>query len=90
MAKTTIAHQYGLTLGATLGLIHLGWALLVAFDLAQPLADFVMKAHMVQSSRTILPFAIESAVLLVIVTAIVGYVIGYVFGSMWTFVQKRT
>lgn len=89
MAKTSIAHQYGLTLGVTLGLVHLGWALLVALELAQPLMSFVIKAHMVQASQTVLPFTLEAAAVLVVITAIAGYALGYIFGAVQTFVQKR-
>lgn len=90
MAKTTIAHQYGLTLGATLGLIHLGWALLVALELAKPLMDFILKVHMIQISLAILPFTLEAAAVLVVITTISGYVLGYILGAVQTYVQKRT
>ena len=90
MAKASLSHQYGLTFGITAGIVHLVWAALVALNLAQPLATFVMKAHMVEQSSSILPFTLESAALLVIVALVIGYILGYVFGSVWTAVQKRT
>ncbi len=90
MAKASLSHQYGLTLGATLGLLHLVWSVLVALNLAQPLVNFIIKAHMIQVSHIVSPFSLENAAVLVVVTTIIGYIVGFIFGQMWTIVQKRT
>lgn len=86
---TTInAQKVGLTLGAMFGLVHLLWSLVVALGLAQSLINWVLKVHMLESSHTVLPFSLSSAVTLVVVTSLIGFVVGYVFGTIWNKVQK--
>ncbi|MDO8482750.1 MAG: hypothetical protein Q7S86_02945 [bacterium] len=73
----------GLALGALLGLWHAVWSALVAFDLAQPLIDFVFRMHFIAPIYAVEVFDIVTAVELVVVTSIVGCVFGYIFALIW-------
>ncbi|OGL62691.1 hypothetical protein A3C09_02305 [Candidatus Uhrbacteria bacterium RIFCSPHIGHO2_02_FULL_47_44] len=78
----------GLALGGLLGLIHLVWSVVVALGLGQSLVDWIMKIHMVEATHTVLPFALPSAITLIVLTTLVGYVVGYAFATIWNKVQK--
>ncbi len=73
----------GLAVGTFMGLLHLVWAVLVAFGWAQSLANFSMWAHMIKVSYAVQSFDFGTAVILVIMTAVAGYVIGFVFARIW-------
>jgi hypothetical protein len=76
-------NKAGLTLGTTIGGLHLVWSLLIAIGLAQPLVDFVLKIHMVKPMYIVDSFNAGSALLLIVITAIIGYIVGYTFASIW-------
>ena len=61
----------GLVLGALLGGLHVGWALLVALKWAQPVIDFAFWMHFIKPLYVIEPFEIARAVILVMVTSTV-------------------
>lgn len=73
----------GLTLGAVLGLWHALWSALVAFDLAQPLIDFIFRMHFIAPVYAIEVFDIVTAVGLVVLTSVIGFVFGYIFALIW-------
>jgi hypothetical protein len=73
----------GLAVGVFFSLAHLGWTILVALKLAKPLMDWILHLHMMELSYTIQPFALGTAVLLVIVTFVVGFVLGWVITALW-------
>ena len=73
----------GFALGAVLGLWHALWSALVAFDLAQPLIDFIFKMHFIAPIYAVEVFDWGTAITLVIMTSVIGFVLGYVFALIW-------
>ena len=82
------ANMIGVALGGLLGLLHLGWATLVAIGLAQPLLDTFTQLHMIQSDVVVTAFSVNHAIGLVLVASGIGYVLGYLFGLVWNSAQK--
>lgn len=75
-------HTTGLIFGIVFGGLHLVWSALVAFGLAQPIADFVFWAHMIAPIHVVAPFSMVAAVVLVALSSAVGYVVGYAGASV--------
>ena len=74
---------------ATMGAVfHLVWSILVALGLAQPLMDFIVRIHMLETADRVTDFSLSNAVLLIIVTSIIWGVFGYVFATIWNKLQK--
>lgn len=73
----------GIAVGLFFGLAHLGWAILVAINLAKPFMDWILGLHFMTLKYTMNPFSIVTALLLVIVTFVVGYVIGWCLSALW-------
>ena len=80
--------KVGLVVAAVLAGWHLGWAILVAIGLAQPLIDFIFWIHFIRPVYVIEPFATVRAAILIIVTAGVGFLIGSAFALIWNAVHK--
>jgi len=78
----------GLVLGALVGGLHFMWALVVAVGWAQPVVDFVLWMHFVNPIYVIAPFAIGTAVVLIIVTACSGFLIGFLFAVLWNHLHR--
>jgi hypothetical protein len=76
--------KVGLIFGTLLGLWHLGWALLVATNLAQTLMDFAFWIHFITPPYHVEPFTLERAVLLLVVTFAVGFIGGAIGASPGT------
>jgi uncharacterized oligopeptide transporter (OPT) family protein len=76
----------GWVLGGLLGLLHLIWALLVAFGGAQAVLDFEFRMHFIGPAYVVQPFDPEIALVLVLVTSLTGFVIAAVFGILWNWV----
>ncbi len=85
--NTIHSHRLGLVLGATLGLMHAGWATLVAFGSAQSLMDWAFGLHFIEPVYMVSDFSLGNAVMLVVVTGIIGYGMGWLFGFIWNKVQ---
>lgn len=81
-------NKVGLALGGLMGLLHLVWSVLVLLNWGQPIMDFIVTLHMIHPVYTVGPFALGTAVGLVVVAAIVGYVVGHVFALIWNKVHK--
>lgn len=82
-------NKAGMALGAFAGLVHLLWSLLVAMGLAQPLLNWILKIHMIESISSVGTFSLGTAVTLVVTTTIVGYVVGWVLGNLWNWAHQR-
>ena len=82
-------HAVGLTLGVVVGLMHLGWAIVVALGYAQGLLDWIYSLHFLDNPSTVTEFQMQKAVMLVIVTSLVGYVVGYVGTWVWNRVGAK-
>lgn len=78
----------GLTLGTFVGGVHLIWVILVGAGVAQPLVDWFMSMHFLTLSYTFAPFALWTALGLVVLTFVVGYVVGWVFGALFNAYKK--
>ncbi|MDP3973747.1 MAG: hypothetical protein Q8P92_02855 [Candidatus Daviesbacteria bacterium] len=81
-------NKVALTLGLMIGGGHLGWSLLVALGLAQPLLDFIFSIHMVANPYQVTGFDITKALMLVVITFGVGYGVGYIFANVWNKINK--
>ena len=73
----------GIAFGCLLGAMHLGWVILVAVGLAQPIADFVYWLHFIRPVWVIEPFEPFRALGLVVLTAAIGYLIGSTLALIW-------
>lgn len=78
----------GMAVGLLFGVLHLGWAVLIAINQAKPLMDWILGLHMMSLSYTIHPFSVGTAVLLVVVTTVIGYIVGWVAAALWNAVKK--
>jgi hypothetical protein len=81
-------NKVGLVFGTLVGGLHLVWSILVLLNLAQPLVDFSLWAHMVHVPATIGPFEPTAAATVVIVAACVGYAVGYIGATIWNRIHK--
>lgn len=71
-----------------LAVVHLAWALLVLFELAQPLIDFVLWAHMIDLQFLVNSFDARATASLIAVTFVFGYIFGYIFALLWNWLHK--
>jgi hypothetical protein len=85
---TVNPNKAGLVLGMLGGGWHVLWALLVAFDWAQSVINFVFWMHFIKPIYVIEPFHAGIALILIGVTAAIGYAIGYVFGLLWNWIHQ--
>jgi hypothetical protein len=82
-------NRAGMIVGVFSGVCHLGWALLVAFNFAQRLTDWIFKVHFIEPPYVLTPFDPLVALTLIVFTAVAGYVTGWVFAAIWNWVQPR-
>lgn len=82
-------HAVGLTAGALVGSMHVGWAVMVALGYAQGLLDWVYRLHFLDDPFTVMEFQMQNAVMLVVVTTLVGYVAGYAGTWVWNKVNAK-
>jgi hypothetical protein len=82
------SNMIGVALGGLLGLLHLGWATLVAIGLAQPFLDTIAQLHMIKMDTVVTAFSVNHAIGLVLVASGIGYILGYLFGLVWNSAQK--
>lgn len=78
----------GLVVGTFLGGVHLVWSVLVLLGWAQPLVNFSMWAHMIQSVPVVGSFDATAAVTVIVVAACIGYAVGYVLTTIWNKVHR--
>ncbi len=81
-------NKVALVLGSFVGLVHLGWSLLIAFGWAEPLINFIYKMHSLNNPFTVMPFDLMRSVELVVITFLVAYVVGYVFATIWNKIHR--
>ncbi len=75
--------QIALIVGGFMGFVHLLWALLVAFGLAQLYLDWILGLHFLNNPFVVGTFTLTNAVILVVATGVIGYVVGWVFAWIW-------
>ena len=73
----------GLALGVLMALYHLTWSALVAVGLAQPVIDFILRAHFIRPIYMIDPFNLGWAATLLILVFTLGFVLAFVFALLW-------
>lgn len=78
----------GFALGAFLGLSHLIWAAVVAFDAAQALIGFVLRIHFIEATVQVIPFDPALAGTLVVATSVIGFLTGAAFAAIWNTLQE--
>jgi hypothetical protein len=78
-----------ISVGSVLGLYHLSWTALVAFGIAKPFMDFVLRLHFIQMSYDIAPFSASTAASLVALTFAIGAAFGLVFALVWNWLTSR-
>ena len=78
----------GIVLGSLSGAMHLGWVVLVAAGVAQPVTDFVFWLHFIRPDWVIQAFEPLRAVGLVVLTAAIGYVTGAAFALIWNHLHR--
>jgi hypothetical protein len=78
------ANRLGIVFAVMMVALHAMWLAVVAAGAGQPLADFVMRIHLVDtSSAVVTPFSAANAALLLIVAGVAGYAVGSVSGMVW-------
>lgn len=82
------SHKVGLALGGTVAILHVVWSLFVFGGLAPAFLKWIWGLHFVSMNVTIAPFALPTALTLVVVTGVVGYVVGYIAGELWACTGK--
>ena len=80
--------KVGLVLGVMFGGLHTLWSLLVLLGLAQPLVNFIMWAHMVESNVVVGPFDVIAALTLIVVTSAIGCALGFVGAHVWNHMHR--
>jgi hypothetical protein len=73
----------GLTVAALMALYHLAWSALVAMALAQPVIDFILRAHFIRPIYVVEPFNLGWAATLLIVVLVSGFALAFVFALLW-------
>lgn len=81
-------HKVGLTVGAFVGALHLGWSVLVMLGLAQPLYSWLLSLHAIEMPAIIGSMGIGGTISLVALAAIAGYVFGWFFATVWNWINK--
>ena len=71
-----------------LGGFHLLWSVLVFLVWAQPLVNFSMWAHMIQSGPVFGPFDVVAALTVIVIASVIGYCVGYILATVWNKVHS--
>ncbi|MBI5457329.1 hypothetical protein HY971_01205 [Candidatus Kaiserbacteria bacterium] len=79
----TNAHKAGLVGAIMLGGFHVVFSVLILLGWAQPLVNFSMWAHMVQSGPAFLPFDAVASLTVIVVAACIGYAVGFILSTVW-------
>ena len=81
-------HRVGLALAAFLGVVHLGWLIIVGLNWGQDLLDWVYEAHHLTNPFTVLPLDLSKAGMLLVMVMVAGYVFGWIFVACWNKFNK--
>ncbi|MEK6850410.1 MAG: hypothetical protein AABX85_02455 [Nanoarchaeota archaeon] len=82
-------NKAGLALGLLFGLLHLGWAVLIALGWAGPLMDWILGLHFIKLSYALTAFNAGTALVLITVRFVVGYIGGWILACIWNSVNKK-
>jgi hypothetical protein len=78
----------GIAVGTVIAFWHLAWVAFVALGWAKPLVDFVLRLHFLSISYKLMPFTIETAAGLVVLTFVIGGLFGVVFAVVWNWLAE--
>ena len=82
--------KLGVVVGSALGAWHLGWALLVAFGIAQWLIDWTFRLHFIEPVWVITTFRPGLAIALIVLTSVLGFVTGWVAAGVWNWLHTES
>lgn len=82
-------NKLGVVVGSALGAWHLGWALLVAFGIAQWLIDWTFRLHFIEPVWVITGFRPGLAIALIVLTSVLGFVTGWVAAGIWNWLHSE-
>ena len=68
--------------------MHVFWSILVMLGLAQPLQNWLLSLHAIETTTVIGEMGVVDAVVLVVVAFVVGNIVGWVFASVWNWINK--
>ena len=80
-------HKLGLVCASFMGLSHLLWAWLVLTGMAQTVINWIFRLHFIEPAYQIMPFDLEVAMTLVLLTAAIGYVSGWMLAALWNWLR---
>lgn len=80
--------KLGLIFGAFLAVMHLIWAIMVGFGMAQGYVDWIFKLHFMNNPFIIGTFDLVTAIYLLIVTFVIGYILGWIFAWVHNSIHK--
>ena len=84
----TNTHKAGLVGAVMLGGFHVLWSVLILLGWAQPLVNFSMWAHMVESGPVFAPFDAGAALTVIVVASCIGYAVGFILSTVWNKVHS--
>jgi len=76
-------NKSALVIGLYVAVLHILWALLVAFGIGQASLDWILPLHFVSNTFTLLDFSFLNAIVLAVVGFIGGYAGTWVFVWIW-------
>ena len=76
-----------ISVGAVLGAWHLMWVSFVAFGIAGPILDLILKLHFLKFDYALAPFAWSTAISLVGLTFAIGALFGALFAGVWNWLS---
>lgn len=83
-------NKLGVVVGSALGAWHLGWALLVAFGIAQWLIDWTFRLHFIEPVWVITAFRPRLAIALIVLTSVLGFLTGWVAAGIWNWLHTES
>ncbi len=82
-------NKSGLIFGTFAAFMHVIWSVLVALGIAQWWINFIISLHFLNVGVVMQPFALGTALILVVLTFAVGYIIGFIFAAICNFYNKK-
>lgn len=84
-------HEWGLTVGAFLGILHAVWSFFVAVSPTNLFAFmvWVLGLHHIEMQFAIMPFEMGKAITLVALTFVFGYIYGYLIAWLVKSIARK-
>lgn len=81
----TVALYTGLLVSA----LHLIWSLMVAFGIGQTYLDWILRLHFIKNPLVVLPFSLNTMIMLLVFTFAVGFILGWTGTVIWNKMAKN-